>query len=480
MNTKVQKSILTQVTGCSELMDFSADDGGNADTFEVLYGSDFLHVPELGWLHYNGKFWEQDRAALVRAVEDTLVQRRLEAVRCDKEKIVGVTKRDVFRIDGATKLLESRLNADIEDFDNNPDLLNVANGVVELSTGDLAPHDPSQRFTYALATDYDPMADSSEWEAFLSQAVTPDGQEEDKELLNFIQQAVGYSVTGHTREERLFYVYGPTRSGKGTFTESLMTLVPRPLSMEVDFNTFTARRDGNDQNFDLADMKPSRLIFASESNKYQSLNPGKIKQLTGGNWVQAAFKHKQRFSYRPQYAVWLSSNHKVMGDPEDDALWYRVLVVEFPNSHKGKEDTSLKARLKQPEAQRGILKWVVDGAFNWYATERLQVPEGVKLATQAHRDDLDNIALWINDEVIEEDGAFASSAELYQSYKPWCEDNGVEPKKSRELGLALKKRGYEDSKDYILLENGKRKQVRGWRGVRVETSRNFNHMPATK
>lgn len=87
MNTKVQKSILTQVTGCSELMDFSADDGGNADTFEVLYGSDFLHVPELGWLHYNGKFWEQDRAALVRAVEDTLVQRRLEAVRCDKEKL---------------------------------------------------------------------------------------------------------------------------------------------------------------------------------------------------------------------------------------------------------------------------------------------------------------------------------------------------------------------------------------------------------
>lgn len=476
MSTRIQNSILTQVTGVSELMDFSADDGGNADSFVFLYGRDFLYVPELGWLHYNGKFWEQDGAALVKAVEDTLVQRRLEAVKCDKEKIVGVTKRDAYRIEGASKLLESRLHERIESFDNDPDTLNVANGVVNLRTGELAPHDPSQRFTYALTIEYDPTADSSEWEAFLSQAVTPDGQEEDRELLNFIQQAVGYSVTGHTREERLFYIYGPTRSGKGTFTESLMTLVPRPISMEVDFNTFTARRDGNDQNFDLADMKSSRLVFASESNKYQSLNPGKIKQLTGGNWIQAAFKHKQRFSYRPQYAVWLSSNHKVMGDPEDDALWYRVLVVEFPNSHKGKEDTTLKARLKRIEAQRGILKWIVDGAKKWYATERLQVPEQVKLATQAHRDELDTIALWINDEVIEENGAFTPTAELYQSYMIWCENNGVEPKKSRELGVALKKRGYEDHKTYITAEDGKRKQARGWYSIRVEPAYNARQL----
>jgi putative DNA primase/helicase len=212
--------------------------------------------------------------------------------------------------------------------------------------------------------------------------------------------------------------------------------------MEVDFNTFTARRDGNDQNFDLADMKPSRLVFASESNKYQSLNPGKIKQLTGGNYIQAAFKHKNRFSYRPQYTVWLSSNHKVMGDPEDDALWYRVLIVEFPNSHAGREDTALKARLKSPEAQQGILKWVVDGAVGWYMNDRLHVPEQVKLATQAHRDELDHVALWIEDLTENDSESFTPASELYQSYETWCKVNGVEPKKQKELWQALTRRGY--------------------------------------
>jgi putative DNA primase/helicase len=438
------RSIVEQVTGCSELMDYEASDGGNADALVWLYGNEFLYVEELGWLHWNGKYWEQDTASLYAAIEDTLMRRRTEAVTCEEEKIVEASKRNKYRVEGAEFMLQSRLRAKIEEFDSDPDKINVANGVIDFETGELIPHDPSQRFTYVAPVGYYADSDSSQWEAFLQEAVTPAGEEPDQELLDFIQQAMGYSFTGHTREERLFYIYGPTRSGKGTFTEAILKLIPRPISMEVDFNTFTAKRDGNDQNFDLADMKPSRIVFASESNKYQSLNPGKIKQLTGGNYTTAAFKHKDRFSYRPQYTVWLSSNHKAMGDPEDDALWYRVLVIEFPNSHAGHEDTTLKERLKSESAQQGILKWIVDGAIRWYASERLHIPERVKLATQAHRNDLDYIALWLEDVTESDPESFTPASELYHSYETWCKANGVEPKKMKELGQALTRRGYLD------------------------------------
>jgi len=430
-------------------MDFSADDGGNADAFVLLHGDEFLYVPAFGWLHWNGRCWERDDAAMTSAIEDTLIQRGQEAIRCKQDRVVDVSKRNAYRIQGMQHILQSRLIATTDDFDSDPDLLNADNGVINLRTGELIPHVPSQRFTYALAVDYDPTADGSEWEAFIKDAVTPRGEQVDTTLIDFLQQAIGYSLTGRTQEERLFYVYGPTRSGKGTFSESLLELIPRPVSMEVDFNTFTAKRDASDQNFDLADMKPSRLVFASESNKYQSLNPGKIKQLTGGNWISAAFKHKDRFSYRPQYTVWLSSNHPVMGDPEDDALWYRVLVVTFPNSHAGSEDTTLKARLKSPEVQRGILKWAVEGAIKWYTSGRLQIPERVNLATKEHRDVLDNIAVWLSEETLEVSGGFTPSSALYQSYEKWCKGNGVEPKKQRELGLSLTKRGYRSGKKYV-------------------------------
>ncbi len=196
MNTRLQNSVLSQVTGCSELMDFSADDGGNAGAFVWLYGHEYLYVPELGWLHWNGKYWEQDMAALVKAVEDTLVQRRMEAVRCNQEKIVGTSKRDAFRILGAITLLESRLHADIDDFDSSPDILNVANGVVDLTSGDIYPHESSQHFTYVVPVEYDLKADSTVWETFLQEAVTPIGEKPDAALLDFIQQAMGYSFTG--------------------------------------------------------------------------------------------------------------------------------------------------------------------------------------------------------------------------------------------------------------------------------------------
>lgn len=462
MSTKVNEKVTTivDVVGCSELVDFDPDDAGNAEAVAYRHGDKILWVKEWGWLVWTGQYWKQDEEAITRLIGETLKQRHVEAARCDKYKVEAVTKRDNYRIQAAKEQLKGYVKAEISEFDNEPDILNVANGVLNLTYGlVLEEHKPSQRFTYVVPVEYDDEADSAEWERFISEAVTPYGQKSDEELIDFIQRAVGYSFTGWTREERLFYIYGPMRSGKGTFTESLLALLPRPLSMEVDFNTFTAKRDGSDQNFDLAGMKSSRLVFASESNKYQALNPAKIKQLTGGNDIRAAFKGRDAFTYRPQYTVWLSSNHKVNGDPEDDALWYRVVVVEFPNSHAGNEDTELKERLRSPEVQKGILKWVVEGATMWNASKRLELPEQIKLATKKQRDELDTFGIWLEDKAKIDPEAYTPFSCLYSSYKKWCEENGVTPKQNKEFAESLKRRGFQYKRT---------KAARLYKGLHVE------------
>lgn len=114
--------------------------------------------------------------------------------------------------------------------------------------------------------------------------------------MDWLQMAVGYSLTGHTREEVLFYLYGPPRSGKGTLTEMILALLGSPLAKEVNFATFTAQRSGDSQNFDLAPLKPCRTVLASESNAYERFNKAKVKMLTGGNEVYCAFKHQTHFA----------------------------------------------------------------------------------------------------------------------------------------------------------------------------------------
>jgi putative DNA primase/helicase len=287
-------------------------------------------------------------------------------------------------------------------------------------------------------------------------------------MVEYLQEALGYSITGHTSEECLFYIFGPPRSGKGTLSETILAIFPRPIAIEVDFNTFTAKREGDNQNFDLAPMKAARIVFASESNKYQSLNPAKVKALTGGNLVHCAFKHRDFFSYRPQYTVWLSSNHKINADADDDALWGRVKVIHFPYSQLGKEDKSLKRRMQTPDNLEGVLAWLIDGAYQWYQHEGqgLATPDAVTDLTRAHRDAQDSVGLWLEECCELKAGEWIPNTKIYTSYKDWCIENGYEPKKLTGLSQSLAAHGLEVGiLGWINNPSGTRTKARGVRGI---------------
>lgn len=413
----------------------SADHEGNAQCVFHFYGDQFRYAGAVGWLRYNGQYWESDNAEahLDRCVVDILIQRRLAAVQAQAEAIVRKTEASAHNLNGTKKLFQSLVTASISEFDADPEALNCANGVVNLRTGQITPHSPAQRYTYCVPVDYDPRADYVEWIEFLA-AIVP------VPMIDYLQLALGYSLTGHTREECLFYIHGPTRSGKGTVAETLLAILPRPLGVEADFNTFTAKREGDTQNFDLAPLKPTRLIVASESNKYDTLNEAKIKMATGGNEIRCAFKHRDHFEYRPQFKIWLMSNYPVSGDTDDAAFWGRMRVIEFPHSFLGREDKTLKQRMKDPANLRGVLAWAVAGAMKWFALPQgLPIPPDVQDAVNKHRNEADYVQQWL-DECCQTDPngtSWTSNKVLYQSYHDWCDNNGVQAKQNRQFGRAL-------------------------------------------
>lgn len=426
-----------------DLLDQSADDEGNAQSLHLLFGHEFVYCEAYGYLHWTGTHWHIDgaEASLERAAVYTLKQRRVLAARAGHDHLARASIPNARKVKDCLFLFRSLVTVSVDEFDRESDTLNCANGVLDLSTGQLTSHDPAQRYTYCVPVEYDPAADQVLWREFL-QDVVGGGLE----VIEYLQMAIGYSLTGYTREECLFYIFGPTRSGKGTLTETFLALLPKPVALEVDFTTFTAARDHDTQNFDLAPLKPSRVLFASESNKYQTLNSGKIKSLTGGNEVRCAFKHRDHFSYRPQYKMWLVSNHPVNADVDDDALWYRVKVIEFPTSFADREDTSLKLRMKHPDNLRAVLAWSVEGAIKWFSLGNHglgpKTPAAVTATTRQHRSDLDYVQAWL-DECCEVDPAhWSSNEDVYRCYRLWCTDNGVEAKKIRAFILSLKAKGF--------------------------------------
>lgn len=416
-------------------------DEGNAQCVHLRYAGRFLHSDALGWLTHDKTHWTSDgaEAKLDRAIVETLSARIEAALKSGKaDQYSDLIKKCIpasGKVQGAKHLFSSLVHASHNIFDKDPDMLNCPNGVVNLRTGAISDHTTADRFTHCTQVEYDPLADQSVWLNWLVDTVGP-------EIADWLQIAVGYTATGHTREEILFYLFGPPRAGKGLFTETLISVLGSPLAKEVNFTTFTAQRTGDSQNFDLAPLKPCRLVAASESNAYERFNEAKVKALTGGNEIYCAFKHRDHFNYRPQFKIWLSSNQPVNADPDDDAVWGRLRVIEFAKSHLGKEDKTLKEKMRSKEVLEGVLAWIVAGAMRWYTLGSAGLPEleaSARIKAQ-HRSELDNVAIWIEECCLK--GEYTLSTTLFQSYEGWCKDNGVPAKQQKGLTQALRRKGY--------------------------------------
>ena len=431
--------------GNINLVAFEPTDEGNAETVHALYGGHIMWVEVLGWLCWNGSYWQASgaEAQVQQYVVDTLRARRHAAVEAEREAIVKAAKTNKARISNAMALLKKHVERQIEELDNHQWLLNVGNGVLDLRDGTVHPHDPSYMFTSCIPTPYVTNADPSEWIDFVSVTVDDSG---DFQMIDYLQRVTGYILTGSTREECLFYLWGPPRSGKGTFTEVLYAALggeTSPLVEEAPFALFTEDASADRQNHQLAEFRTARLILASESNDNEYLNAARIKSITGGNRIFCAHKYMPFFSYRPRYKVLLSSNEPPKGRVEDEALWAsRLKVIEFPHSKLGQEDMGLKERLLQPAVLEGVLAWAVEGAMAWY-TNGLGHPEQVVQATQRARNELDSVGQWLEECCGAEAGAFTSNTDLYDSYAKFCEEVGFTPKGKIKLGTALSNKGYD-------------------------------------
>ncbi len=430
-------------------LDCEVDDAGNAQCLLATTGHLFKHNDAFGWMYHNGRFWKRENAQkqVDIAITDMLRRRVIDLVRAGMGDAAKKCIPNARIVNAVRTMFDELVPCEPEEFDNDPHLLNCMNGVVDLRTGELTPHNPNQLFTYCINADYKPDTDTLAWEEWLLSVV-----EGGEEMVQYMQVLTGYTFTGLTRDELFVYIWGPTRSGKGTFTETLLELAGRPLGVGAKMSTFTDKRSGGDQNFDLAGLRASRFVVASETEGTDWLNAAKVKNLTGGDWITCAFKHHDQFSYRPAYTIWLLSNHKLQTDAEDDAIWGRARVLSFPHSHLGKEDKRLKERMKSKSNLESVLKWIVDGAVRYY-NEGLNTPQTVETMTQQARDEIDFVQKWLDDNATIHPGnreVYTVARDLYKDYLKWCEDMGVPAKKQRGFANALISKGIDKSEQLRL------------------------------
>ena len=441
----------------SPLLALNLSDFGNAERLKAHVGNRFAYVHSWGaWLHHDSVRWARDGSGeAIRAALATLRAVAAEAGKVsDGDQRAELLKHALdsessARIAAMVTLGQSLLPIDNEALDRDPDVLNVANGTLDLRTAMLRPHDRGDWITRVCPVAWDPDAKAPRWEAFLHRAMG--GNEH---LIAFLQRAIGYSLTGHTNEQVLLLLYGTGANGKSTFLETLRNLLADYAAI-ADFTTFL-KRDGEGARNDLARLVGARFVSAVEAEAGKPLAEALVKQLTGGDTITARFLFREFFDFRPQFKIWLAANHKPHIGGSDHGIWRRIRLIPFTVTiPEAERDPKLTEKLV--EELPGILAWAVRGCLAW--RERgLGAPDAIRAATNAYRDEMDVFGGFLEENCIRSDGTSISARELFDTYTAWCTTNGERARSQKALANGLRERGFDAAKGA--------KGLRMWRGLR--------------
>lgn len=459
--------------GKTSLLDYEPSTWGNAERMAVLYEDDLKYCEDFhGWLVWDGFRWVPDKTGevqrramtVIRAFQDQvreeLARKRQELAGSQKERIKNEIK-ELEKLLKFAKQSENRHNrnnmiadaashpgiavADPEEFDKDHWLLNVENGTIDLKTGELRPHQRGDMITKMAGTYYDPDAECPRWEQFLREVMN-----DDEELIQYLQKAIGYSLTGDTSAQEWYLLYGTGANGKSVFLSTIQELLG-DYAQQAPSSLLMAKKEMGPTN-DLARLKGARFVAATETDEGRRIAEGLVKQLTGDDKVSARFLFKETFEFKPTAKLWLATNHKPVVRGTDYGFWRRVRLIPFTRQFAPEErDTRLPEKLRKELP--GILRWAVEGA-RLYRQEGMQVPDKVRAATAEYQAESDVIGAFIADCCVLNPLAKVPVSELYHAYTSWCSANGEPSLSQRIFGKRLKERGDVE-------------QVKGSKGVRM-------------
>lgn len=331
------------------------------------------------------------------------------------------------------KMAQPYLSKSASDLDRKPYLFNCQNGTLDLRTGKLRPHHKSAMITQLADVVFDPQAKAPRFERFVDEIFNGDG-----DLAAFVQKAFGYSLTGDTKEQVLFLLYGSGANGKSTLVELMRSLLGDYGKTAQADTLMQKAASGSEASPDIARLKGARLISLSEGDRTHKLNEALVKQLTGTDTVTTRALYKEPFEFKPEFKMFLSTNHLPKVTGSDHGMWRRVMSVPFLATFEGDRlDPDLSETLQREKS--GVLNWLLEGCMKWQQ-EGLNPPQAVLEAKAYYRSASDHIARYLDDRTELAINATMTKADLYKDYQAWCIANGERFISNREFGEAVGKR----------------------------------------
>lgn len=448
---------------------------GLAERFHDHYGRSVMYVQELGiWYTWDGALWTKSGGAEIKhRAKETITGLLTEVDSAitpeDRQALLrfASNSQKSSTTDNIIKLAQSdlRLVVPVSELDSATHLLGVANGAVDLRSGELLAPDPLLRITITSSVAYDKDAKAPVFEQTVSDAFFGN-----KALIGFFQKLMGYVILGNPKEDLLIIPYGCGSNGKSTILNAIRSALGAHARM-AGCETFLSKNDGGANagapREDLLRLRGARLVYVTEPDEGSELREGFIKSLTGGEAVTARGLYSPHsIEVAPIFTAVMATNHLPFVKGSDHAIWRRLLPLPFTRNFSTDTTVTLDpGRAEKLAAESaGILAWCVKGAIVYQREGLGPIPLEVAEARATYKKDMDLLADWIAD-YCEEGAAYTStSAEMWQCWQGYALENGLikTVPNSRSLGRKL------SAKNYTKIQDSHGIRGRGWLGIKVK------------
>ncbi len=285
---------------------------------------------------------------------------------------------------------------------------------------------------------YDAAATAPKWDAFISEIFR-----DDRELIQYVQRVVGYSLTGVVSERAFFVLYGSGRNGKSVFLETLKALLG-DYAAAFNPEALMLHREGHHP-ADLAMLRGIRLAYAQETGEGRRLNEPLVKSLCGGDTITVRRMRENPWQMQPTFKTWMITNSKPLIYETGTAMWDRVKLVPFLFTVDESAKVPLHVLVNQfiSNEGAGILRWAVEGCAA-YLKDGLPEPAAVRNEIASYRDDMDLLGRFLAECCdTGSDDYTVTPDELFAAYVQWCQRSGEDAWLGGVFARKLTERGYE-------------------------------------
>jgi putative DNA primase/helicase len=326
------------------------------------------------------------------------------------------------------------------------DIVNCRNGLLEVETRKLRPHDPDLLTPVQIGAGYAPGASCPVTERFVDEAFPRDAAV-------LMAEIAGYIIVPDNGLQTAIMLLGAAGNGKSTWLAQL-----RALAGEENVSSVPLHKLDEDR-FAVASLYGKLVNIFADLDARALRSSSIFKSVTGGDALHAERKFRAAFSFVPYARLIFSANAAPPTSDSSDAFFRRWLIIPFERRFTGPDrELGFERRLTTHDELSGLLNLALDGLEGLRLRGDFTNVESAARANEKFRVDSDSVAGFLEEQCEVSPEAEVSKSTLALAYREWCKDNGR---------MALSTRRFNDQLTSLRRDLGERTVTgdRRWVGI---------------